>query len=360
MSTTFPDEVRRRATGRRVELALLWDAFAAADPVDAQATDARARLARAIAAGQQAGAWSPSKRIAGPGDPPLPAFVTLPRADEPDRPDPARYGWVSQLQWAATLPRVNRRQLDMLRVVNAFLRDGGHRRPVVPAEERSLELFDDEKAISGQVGGKTLWGPGRLTHQLLRCSPSTTPFAYERVGDGDRLLVVENQATFVTCRDLLCETRDHPYAAVVFGAGAPAAGRMGYLEELPFPVAAVDYFGDLDVEGLEAAGACVQAARPYVDHAQLHPRLYQLLIGQTATPIRASSPPGPDRVRNATGLLPEPARAHAATLLAAGLRVAQERCGRELLSATSAWWDPTAKHPRDSGKQPANAQRPPR
>ena len=39
---------------------------------------------------------------------------------------------------------------------------------VVPARERSLEVFGDEKALD-RLAGAALFGPGRLTLALLRC-----------------------------------------------------------------------------------------------------------------------------------------------------------------------------------------------
>jgi hypothetical protein len=333
----FVDAVQSRANGRRVALATLWDAFASVAPVDASATDARGRLARTLRAAERDGAWRCSKRTDAAGRPPLPAFVELPAPELAAQPDPRAVAWRPELAWAAALTRLSDRQHHLLLAVNAFLRDAGGDRPLVPVEERSLELFDDEKAISGRAGGETLWGEGRLSLELLRCVPSNTPFAYERIGAGDRLLVAENQATFATLRDLLRKVPGHPYAAVVFGLGRSAQTSIGYLTELPFDVRSVDYFGDLDVDGLEMARACLEAARRAGVEAQLHLRLWQLLLTQRPTPAK---PHRPARVEAACTLLPDPLHVDALTLLQSGQRIAQERCGRELLSATPQWWLP--------------------
>jgi hypothetical protein len=332
----FVDAVRARATGQRVPLTMLWEAYAETEPIDATATDRRQRLADVLDAAQRAGAWTAAKKTDRAGRPPLPAFVTLTAPDRHVRPDPGAVGWRPELGWAAALQRATARHLELLTAVNTFLRDGGSERPVVPAEERSLELFGDEKVISGRVGGATLWGPGRLTHALLRCVPSSTPFAYEGVGDGDRLLVVENQATFATVRDLLRQADGHQYAAVVFGAGRNAASTIGYLTQLPFPVAGVDYFGDLDVDGLEAAAACLHAARRCEVDAQVHRPLWELLLVQP--PTSAATTPGHDRTVKAAAVLPAPLRPAALDVLGSGQRIAQERCGYELLSQTDGWW----------------------
>lgn len=332
----FAETVRARSAGRRVRLPALWDAFGEAAPVDASATDARRRLSDAIVAGEAKGEWTAAKQQDTTGRPPLPTFVLLPAASRPGHADPSTVPWRPEMTWAATLSRLSPAHLRMLERVNEFLRDGGASRPLIPVEERSLELFDDEKAIGKTVGGATLWRDGRLTLQLLRCVPSKAPFAFERVGDGDRLLVLENQATFATCRDLLRQEPDHPYAAVAFGGGRAAGTTIPYVTELPFPVARVDYFGDLDVDGLEVAGACVRAARRCGVKAALHQPMHRLLASQTAVP---STVPATDRADRAVAMLDPDVAAIARGLFAAGLRVPQERCSRDLLAATPRWWD---------------------
>jgi hypothetical protein len=332
----FVTAVTRRTARRKVTLEVLWDAFADASPVDASAPDARRRLAGALRDGEHDGAWVCAKKTDLAGRPPLPAFVTLPAAATAVRADPSTAAWRPELAWAAGLRRLSGPHLAMLLAVNAFLRDGGANRPLVPSEERSLELFDDEKVISGRVGGASLWAPSRLSTDLLRCVPSSTPFAYERVGSGARLLVVENQATFATVRDLLRAELDHDYAAVAFGAGRAAASTIGYLTELPFAVHGVDYFGDLDVDGLEMAAACVAAARTTGVMAGPHDPLWRLLLEQTPTP--AEKVPSPARAAKAAEVLCGALRPRALELLTSGRRIAQERCGRDLLATLPGWW----------------------
>lgn len=336
MIEEFAAATRQRATTLRVPIGVLWQAFADTAPVDAASSDARRRLADALEAGERDGHWTVSKRTEGPGNPPLPAFVTLPRAARPTRPDPSGMAWVPELSWVASERRLGDRQLTVLHQVNRFVRDGGSDRPLVPAEERSLELFDDEKVIASRAGGQALWGPGRLSLDLLRCVPSKTPFAYEQVGDGTRLLVVENQATFMTCRDLLRDEQGHPYAAVVFGGGRAVGTTIGYLTELPFAVTAVDYFGDVDIDGLEMAAACIDAATACGVDAGLHTPLYQLLCRQQHTKAKAAA--AHTRVARVLPLLEPELRHEVRELLATGFRIAQERCGRELLTATARWW----------------------
>lgn len=333
----FVEAVQERAKGRRVHLAALWEAYAEAAPIDARAVDARRRLAEALDAGGRQGAWTVSRRQDTSGLPALPAFVTLPPRQGVQRADPRAVAWRPELAWAGSLNRLDPPHLAMLQAVNRFLRDGGADRPLVPAEERSLELFGDEKAITNRIGGQTLWRSGRLELQLLRCVPSRAPFAYERVGDGTRLLVVENQATFATCRDLLRAQTGHPYAAVAFGGGWSVGPTIGYVTELPFAVTAADYFGDLDVDGLEMAGACLAGVREAGVAAQLHLPLYRLLLRQPSSPAR--TPPN-ERTARAGELVGEELAEAVQALLASGRRIPQERCGYELLSTTPRWWDP--------------------
>jgi len=136
----------------------------------------------------------------------------------------------------------------------------------------------------------------------------------------------------------LRDAQGRPYGAVVFGARRAVGTTIDYLTELPFPVTAVDYFGDLDIEGLETAAACVDAAKECSVDAGLHGPLYRLPTSQRDTPAKAAA--GHPRVARVLPLLEEDLRDGTEHLLTTARRIAQERCGHELLAATPGWWRP--------------------
>jgi hypothetical protein len=332
--TSFPDVVTQLATRRRVGLDLLWQAFQTSDPVGARELDARARLAALLDAGGDEGRWVPSRSQDVTGTPPLPRFVTLPAPAAVGRPDPTAVSWRPQLSWAAS-ERLSQRQFDMLVAVNTFLRTA-EGRPVVPTAERALELFGDEKALDQQPGGKTLWRVGRLSFELLRCARPALPFVWEPGGTGTTLLIVENQATWHSARQVLREQGSSRIGPVAWGSGAQILTRIAYVADLPARPSKVEYFGDLDIRGLQiAADLSRTAARlslPAVVPAQ---ELYALL--REAEPARADRGARPDEAVQLAAWLPGPLRSWAEELLTSGRRVAQEHAGYEQLSIASSW-----------------------
>jgi hypothetical protein len=335
MTGAFADRVASVAARRRVEVADLWVRFFETDPVGARAVDARARLAALIERGEADGRWQASAKLDRTALPHLPAFVTLPAAERPAPTAPSSVAWRPELGWAGALPRLSDVQLRMLVAVNAWLRDGGSNRPIVPAAERSLELFDDEKAIDARTGGDTLWAPERLTLPLLRCEPTLMPLAFEPAGQGRELLIVENQATFASALRVLREDGSRRWGGVGWGEGRAITRRIAYVAKLPLDVTSVGYFGDLDLAGLQIAAAATATAselglppvRPAVE-------LYDILVCARPTPDR---PVTREIAQRQAMWLPAHLRASTAELLISGQRLAQERAGYQVLKAEPSW-----------------------
>lgn len=303
----------------------------------ADAPDAREQLALLLtkAAGQDL--LECAKSFDAAGQPPLPRFVVFDEARKPVA-SPPQIAWRRELDWVpGLLTRLTPNQLDMLTAVNRWLRDGGADRPVVPTAERSVELFDDEKAIDRHRGGATLWQPGRLTHQLLRCEPTGTPLVSEPSGDGDRLLLVENQATFVSARRVLRKRSGVRFGAVAWGQGHQAPSRLPYVLQLPSVPSVVEYFGDLDVEGLEIAAALTaRAAEARLPAVVPCKPLYDLLAMAGSSAVDAA-PVAASRADRLVRWLPAGHRDWAYSLLTSGRRAAQERVGYESLMSSTEW-----------------------
>lgn len=302
-----------------------------AEPALEHAPERRARLRDVIDELADAGLiFLPSERSYDrSAKPPLPRFVRV------DRPKPTRrrlpgadFAWRPELAWAAELA-FEERTLSDLRAINAFLRDQGDERPIVPLRERSIQLFGDEKRLEALAGGQ-LFSAGRLTLQQLRCEEIHPPFVFERVSPALDVLVVENHHTYVSlCRVL---PRDGDVGTVVYGAGAHFKGSVTYLADLPTRPRRVLYFGDLDVDGLDipvrASAIAATVGLPTIEAAAV---LYRLLL-EHGRPAPVESPPSPYRVRKLASWLPDELRADASTVLEAGTRLAQEWVGAELLA----------------------------
>jgi hypothetical protein len=333
----FVAELSVRARGRsRVDAQDVWAVFTQVRPDDARAVDARQRLADLLDEAMQARLLTPSVSTDQLAPVPLPRFVSLIN-HQPAAEHSPRAPWLPQLAWAAEL-RLTPAQRRVLDRVNRWLRDGGGVRPIVPAEERSIELFGDEKAIANRIGGATtLWKPGLLGPELLRYENVPIPFPYRQVGTGSRVLMVENTAAFRSCSQLLVRDVDHPYLAVAFGQGAWAPTTIAAAVELPAPISAVDYWGDLDVNGLAITRDVILAAANVGLAASAHPTLWRLML--TKEPVPHAKAPRTFDV-SLLEVLPSDLRARAGEVLAERRRIPQERVGYEQLSATARWWDP--------------------
>lgn len=268
--------------------------------------------------------------------PALPSFVALtaagaaPRAP---RPDAGRHPWLPELRWAAGLqPAATGDDMEVLEAVARFLSAGGGRRPVVPLQERSLELFGDEKRLDALRRGR-LFAGDRLTLGLLRCQPAPPPFVFSRLGDRPAMLVVENSAAYATFGQLL-DGRDL-FGVVAYGAGKHFTASVAYTAELSPRPRRILYFGDLDVEGLAIpARAAIRAGELTLPPVEPAEALYELLLAQEPRPA-------PGRARGAAApeleWLPAALRPAAAAVLASGRRIPQEAVGYELLTADEAW-----------------------
>jgi hypothetical protein len=311
----------------------VWPVFEQVFPDDARAADARERLRRLLSQAEAEERLAVSKKTDRLGPVPLPTFVTLPQTRESRKRRPAG-PWLASLSWTQGLD-FDERQYEILDQANSWLRDRPDDAPVVPAEERSLQVFGDEKAISRQAGGATLWQPGRLDSSLLRFENVAMPFPYRQVGDGHRVLMVENTAAFRTCSRLLGGQEGHAYYAVAFGQGKWAPKTVPFAKELPAEISAIDYWGDLDAEGLKIAGDVREAALEVGLAASCHWRLWSLLLD--CEPVDAGSTPA--NLDSRISVLPADLREGARRVLGSGLRIPQERLGYEVLRQVGGWWE---------------------
>ena len=329
-----------RAGGRvLVDLADVYDALDEVEQALTTAPGKRQRLAELIEELAVAGFVEPSRtRLDRLEMPLLPAFVrlmtrTLGRA----APEAAGYPWRPELAFAAA-EGLSEREFAHLRAVQAFLRDGGGDRPVVPAPERSLELFGHEKILDQELRPGRLWGPGRLGYELLRTRRSATPLAHRVVGPGRWILVAENAATFDSLAAAL--PPDLPVGIVAWGAGglfrSTVEGIGDVAEITGRSIEAIRYFGDLDLEGLRIP----IAASAVAERSGLPP--VRPAVGLYARLLRVGRPDP------AAVVAPEVATEHAAwlgpslagavaQLLSDGHRLAQEAVGVEWLRAGAGW-----------------------
>lgn len=319
---------------RRVDLGELTALLVRAEPWLQHAPERRERLADVLAELADADVVElPSERSYDRSvRPALPRFIRIERAAAAPRRLTGRdYAWRSELAWASEL-HFDERTLADMRAVNAFLRDGGGERPVVPMRERSLQLFGDEKRLDTLLPTQ-VFTPGRLTLEQLRCEEVHPPFVYERIGDGTAALVIENHHTFVSLARALPD--DGPVGTLIYGAGAHFKGSVTYLADLAPGPERVLYFGDIDPDGLDipayASQVAVASGLPAVEPAA---ELYRLLL-TCGRPTPNSAAARRRRLERLVGWLPSELRSEAAAVLDANRRLAQEWVGTEVLAASA-------------------------
>jgi hypothetical protein len=329
---------------RRIPLPELRRVFAQHDPTGATNNDSRGRLAAAIYVLEARGIVSqPRSRRLYEGHllPPLPQWVERPQAPRVHRESaPARI-WRPELARAAALA-VTKADYHILTQVDAFLRNGGSDRPLVPHRERSVQLFDNEKRLD-QLLRTTLFKTGALTLPLLRCYCPPLPLTAQHTGEpgpDPHLLIVENHATYASILRLAREraATGRPALAVGFGAGHQLPRAIGGVIQLEPVPAHLWYFGDLDEEGVAIATAAADAAQD-ASLPPLRPALplYRALLscGIRQPGNRAVDPA--DAQRLTAWVEDTTVGTEIAELLVAGHRIAQESVGYEILTTLDCW-----------------------
>jgi hypothetical protein len=320
---------------RRVQLAELWQLLDDADP----ATRANARRRRIMS--DLIEELSDGNIIELPAAasydrtelPVLPRFVRLSQRREPV-PSLPPVVWHPALSWVPRA-RLTRSQEEALRLVNWWVH---HNRDnlVVPSRERSLEIFGDEKAIDRMIG-TGLFGPNRLSLEILRCRRVAPRFHYEPCGPGDVLLVIENSDTFDSVLSVLRDRKDHQVGFGAWGAGTGFEASVLSVGRLPRRVAEIRYFGDLDENGLRVpSNAAALAAAERLPRVRSANGLYTALLG-LGRPHSGQRKVPPSAAVALVDWLDTDHREPARRLLESGERIAQEAVGLTYLSRHDQW-----------------------
>lgn len=143
--------------------------------------------------------------------------------------------------------------LTALHQLDIYLKQYGFPQTRALPQERSFEIFHNEKWIS-EHGGKQFLEKVRVW-ELLEIWPIADPVSFAVNPNSfneemHRLLIVENKATFYS---LLPALKDANFTALLYGQGKAIHSTIQVLpEQLPLNYERVKYyyFGDLDAEGI--------------------------------------------------------------------------------------------------------------
>ncbi len=320
---------------QRIQLVELWSLLDQVDPTSRMDVRRRRILSEVIAelTGAQVVQLPAARSYDHAENPPLPRFLIVRREATVMRPRKPVI-WHPALAWA---PRagLTRSQEDTMEQVNQWLHQSRDRL-IVPSRERSLEVFGDEKALDRLVG-TVLFGPGRLTLDLLRCRRVVPRLHCESTGVGDVLLVVENSDTFDSILTVLRDRNDHRVGLVGWGAGTGFEASVLSIPLVGRPITEIQYFGDLDENGLRIPASASTIAQsegltPVMPASGLYDALLQQGVRQQGQ--RRLLPEGAAKL---VSWLDPCQRTAAAKLLTEGIRMAQEAVGLSYLAGHDDW-----------------------
>lgn len=339
------------STGKvRADRETLWKLWSQADPAWARTWAARPRLLNALNTLADAGTIElPSRRgtLWDTASIPLPARITIPANRRREKLlDPAAEPWCPTMNWVpgwirATRPPQALRH-DAATINRWLLAHTGTPPPMIAREERSLDIFNDEKRLA-HLTTTPLFAPDRMTLARLSCQAPIGALRIARLKASGPVLILENKSTFDSAWRSLRAADDPGYAAVVFGSGDAVSAIVSDLTELPellqIQPTFLLYAGDVDIAGIEAAQHATDAASKSGLTCFMSIPLWTAVAQAPPTGEDLTAPAAAQRctaIETARRLgLPDGVLRH----LAEGMRVPQERVDRTRLSDPT-WWQP--------------------
>ena len=171
--------------------------------------------------------------------------------------------------------------------ISAFL--SGNDEETITANERSYELFGDEKALTAPedavIDGNQILKNLRLTYDDIKAERVFEPFVYlksekfdELQGRFDRtVLIIENKDTYWTFKNALILGNLDFVDLVIYGEGKAIWSKFQFIEEVGGSTSDnYYYFGDLDSEGLNIYNQLYESYSEY----NIHPAVsfYEYLL----------------------------------------------------------------------------------
>jgi hypothetical protein len=319
---------------RRVPLDRLWQILDAVDPATRTflhrrqlLADTLAELAAAHAIDLPAHASYDRTEL-----PALPRFVTLPSSDQVRRPT-ASIVWHPALSWAADAAFTAAQRPTLEKINRWLFTSRGDL--VIPQRERSLEILGDEKALD-RLQTTGLFGPGRLTLDLLRARRVTPPLHTVHTGAGPALLVVENSDTFDSLHRVLA-TRTTRVGLVAWGAGGAFEASVLSISTLSHSISEISYFGDLDAKGIQIPAnadrlSAAYGQPPVRPAAGLYSALQRVGTPQAGQPRLSAA-----TATQLSSWLEPQHREWAVARLVGGTRIAQEAVGLAYFTDNDDW-----------------------
>lgn len=272
----------------------------------------------------QSSGWDSSVR------PSLPRWVRLTREQKGTAAfDHKTYPWEAELQWLANQTDISNPSTWLS--LNEFFRHDGASCPLVPVKERSCQIFGDEKQLERVLRIRAAVAAG-MTAASFRCFHVSHVPVHRTFPDcpTSAILISENEAGFDShCRVNRVRPR---YRTIIYGKGEEVLKSAEFISQVALEgnVAAVEYIGDIDQNGLSMPQRL--NARLAQSHRTVH--VVPLVFAYEHLLKDVVFPPGePAPVSGAlVAWLPEPLASKAELLLKRRERRAQELVGWDFLA----------------------------
>jgi hypothetical protein len=184
---------------------------------------------------------------------PLPTAIAISLQDTKaaSRQDWQNHPWHPRLQWIFDLRFLTDEQVAFLQRVHSGLVAGWFDQTEC-FKYRSLQLTGDEKRLE-TLYRSSLFGPNRLTLEMLGCEPESLPLATEQFSAEPTMLIFENASPFMLARKIMKDTPRPAFGRLAYGAGKQVLKAAKYLPMIEPHISQVFYVGDLDPEGIAIA-----------------------------------------------------------------------------------------------------------
>lgn len=174
------------------------------------------------------------------------------------------------------------REKSKVEKISQFLEAVTCDEPFLSANERSFELFHDEKYLNEQSGRNLLSNLG-LTLNDLHCFETFEPFIHigQATKENENILIVENLDTFYSLMKLYSEGirswHGIEFSMIIYGEGNKITKSFAHLDELGVPEQTrIYYFGDFDREGINIYyRIATRSNRPVKAMNMFYKRMYE-------------------------------------------------------------------------------------
>jgi hypothetical protein len=322
----------------RIRLADLWSAFASVynDPPEGpqrrlsllvvlQELNTQGKIRLPVSHGKQ---WDRNSTVA------LPSVIDLSGfGDQVAPPTWKQTPWHPLLQWILTRRQLSDSDVAFLLRVNQGLVEGWFQEQE-PFKYRSLQLTGDEKRLAKLAASPALFGPGRLSLEMLGCEREVLPLAVARCSPAPTMLLFENAAPFMVARRMLPQVSSTSIGCLGYGAGKQLLKSIAYFTTIDPAVREIYYVGDLDGEGLQLAATVSHLSKevPVRPATRFHLAMFEAAV---ALGSADGWPVKEQHVRQVTELglayLDVTVRDHAQSLVEQGRRIPEEVISHALM-----------------------------